>query len=293
MQEDGSLTDGIQLLQEHAFDVGHAVQNKRDADIVGNIVSASSTMVQVCIGTNTRSFPITGFIGATHLCEWTKFTPKATPEFVDVMSVHPMQCQEFRYAYIKAQIQMEIYLLTQKYADFDLKVQKAPKKNVVCNTAFGKHNLILVPSTMKITTSESSLRVETHIDDVRFYLGGWTQAGYTSTLFMVPYVMQDVEPNMKLFMHNGIKNPSIKIPCMHNTKALRAGDSLVLQPEPKAMHKAMPSSKAEAEPASKKKAKDKAKAKAEAEPASKKKAMHAPKAEAEPASKKNAKRQKV
>ena len=170
-----------------------------------------------------------------------KATSADEEELVDFQSCVAERSQSFRVMVHKQQILLQMHQLTVKYsiAADKLKVMIKPK-NVLVTAAFKKHDLVIVPVTLKVDHKNTNMKDECvqssaidvgFKDGVRYWLSSSNQlpnakkhfAGCVCPFWLIASSESKEDCNMELHF---LKDHSI--PVARNTVALKVGDTLVL-----------------------------------------------------------------
>lgn len=237
--QNGGMANPNLPLIESGFNVGVDVLRKQDK-LSGTIsVLGEPTSIMTRTG-DVLSVSIDELMKA-----WKRVDKAASAaeeeELVDFKSCVADRSLAFRVLVHKQQMILQMHQLTVKYpiADDKLKVMLKPK-NVMVTSAFKKHDLVIVPVTLKVDHKNTNVKDECvpssaidvgFKDGVRYWLSASNQVpntkknvtGFVCPFWLIASSASKEDCNMEL--HVG-KDQSI--PVVRNTVALKVGDALVL-----------------------------------------------------------------
>lgn len=240
---DGKLANAQALLQEFGFHVGSHVirKDKVQGQIVG-FEGPSGVLLE--LENKKVRVDASSFLSK----EWTKYQPRAAPEFFDTWRHH--NCFDFKdsqVAFMKAKILLEVRLQMSQST-----CQKNPQwlllrskpKGVVAAEKIGKGALKLIPYTNRIdhkaTEDQGSTSIYvTSADSVHYFLAPHTtlptkQKDSMIVLFwFVQCTHSEDEANCEVFHPKPGANSEFRVPYIKNRKLIQKGDELLIY-KPKA-----------------------------------------------------------
>jgi hypothetical protein len=231
MTADGRVANLSKVLLAAGFVVGSHV--KRADGVIAKLAGVDDDRVRLMLDDSlSSSMEITAFLKEN----WVMYQPKTGPEVVCASKLIVMDNLEYSAHVMKARIMLELDGLTQKHQkcnDF-LKVFNKPK-SVQVDTGVAKGNLVLVPTTTRISHKLGDLGSRTsdnlYVGDIMGNVQFWLMAhsggenSFVAAFWNVQFVTEADKANMEVH-HIKTSIDKLTIPVLKNLVKLSPGDTL-------------------------------------------------------------------
>ncbi|CAE7378869.1 unnamed protein product [Symbiodinium sp. CCMP2592] len=240
LNPDGTVKDGLTLLQDAGFTIGSFCRRKSDGQS-GQIAGGQAGKVQLK--------QIDGTLGKVVMDvflsgDWVTYTPKPEPVLLkDILQYAPSKHPDLEKQRMQAMITLDMLELQAKHEANTmlsrLEMHLKPQKKVLAVSKIPKNKLIVVPCSLQVKSGtklpDDCIEIMQPLAGVHF----WSQPmlmlpkaegdpGFANPAFMVQTTHDEEVGNMELSYIKSHRDSKVHLPVLKNPREIAEGESLFI-----------------------------------------------------------------